>query len=304
MKETRRIFLSTGLPIVVAAALAVAGCTKQDDVQGSGPQQDLQRAFRAIAGAFDPNDPPVERYIHRLEDSLKKASDNQSKAIAHHKLGLATTYDESDITLEEPHFQSALESARTASYRKGEAAAIAALAMREECKGNADKAREQLRQAIKIHEELGLKPELATDYVNLGMVDGNRGDAKASIESIDKGLGLAREANYELGVAVALANLCAAEARAGDLKKAKDAYDSLQQHRFLVMPYFLYYREMIATSDMPPVPKEAETDKGLMIVKAKDGERQYYGRALLRFRESREEAIVPCGFVEAPYFLP
>ena len=268
------------------------------------PQQELQRVFRAIAGAFDPKEPPPDRYMHRLETALKKATDDQTRAVTYYKMALATTYTDSDVAAEETAFNQALTSAKAAGYRKGEAAALAALAMRAECRGDLDKARSMLGDAMKVHEALDLKPEIAVDYVNLGMIEGNNGNLQKGTEQLEKGLSLAKEANHDLGIAAAQANLCAAQALSKDLKSAKQSYDALQAHRALAVPYFLYYREWVATPDMPPMPDDSVSQDGLAVVKAKPGERIFNQRALIRYREVKEDPVVPCVFLETPYFLP
>ena len=303
MDNHPRSGMLAALPVLLAAVL-VFGCTRAEKEEFTGPQQELQRVFHALASAFDPKEPPVDRYMHKVEESLKDAPDEQSKAIAQYKLGLAVTYSDSDVPAEEARFNSALEISKAAGYKKGEAAAIAALALREDCKGNGDKARDLLQQAIAAHEALGLKLDLATDYVNLGMIEGNAGNRQKSLEALDKAVSLAKEAKYDLVQATALANQCGVYASADDLVKAKQAYDALQVYRSLGLPYFLYYRKMIATEDMPPVADDAVSENARLVAKAKPGERVYYSRALLAYMQDRRDPVLPCGFVETPYFLP
>ena len=245
----------------------------------------------------------IQAYRRKLQDSLLCVYDSTSKGAIYYKIGLVASYEKSSISEFEQYFLSALKYFRLSAYKKGEAACLATLAMINECKGDTGEAKRQLRLAMDMHEQLKLYPELASDYCNFGMIEGNSGNFREAIEYLDEGFKLSTETKYDIGTAFSLCNLSAVFANSGDTKKAKELYDSLQRFRSLSIPFFLYYREQIFSSEMPPLPSFLASVVGISSLKAYEGERQYYDFDLRAYKMHKEDPIIPCGFVEAPYFL-
>jgi tetratricopeptide (TPR) repeat protein len=243
-----------------------------------------------------------EDYIQRLTNSLIGTTDPKSKAIVFYEIGLAKSYWQAEASGTEEYFMKALENAKTADYERCRAASLAKLAMIEECKGNADKARNQMNLVIKIHQELGLLEELATDFCNIGMIEGNNGNFKKAVEYLEKSLKIAKEIKYDIGIAFSMCNLSAALVGAEEKDRAIELYKALQEYRSFAIPFFSYYRERIFSPEMPPIPKFFSSITGYHNLKAVEGQRIFYN-FLPYFLSIKEDPIIPCGFIEAPYFL-
>jgi tetratricopeptide (TPR) repeat protein len=291
------------LPVFVALASPLPGADSANDIGLTAKQ--LQDAYvsdiRHPSGELGPL---RKNMMERFRVAAESAESDKHKAHLFFNLAVVQSFEDSGVAVQKGLLTQALERAKRASWREGEAVIKAKLAMVHECEGNVKEARALLSAAVLYHLKTGQKAHLALDLCNLGMVAGNNGNSKDAIQYIEQSLELSKEIKSDLGIAFGLSNLSAAYQQSGDHDTAKRLYDELQNYRSLAVPFFFYHRKRFFSSDMPPLPPSIAGVTGVHTLTALKGQRQYYDFDMPSYRVRKTDPMIPCGFIEAPYFLP
>jgi tetratricopeptide (TPR) repeat protein/transcriptional regulator with XRE-family HTH domain len=117
-------------------------------------------------------------------------------------------------------YQTALNAARRARDRPGQAGALDELGLLQQLTGDYSAAIATLAQAVALYEEFGDQRGQAYALNHLGLVHQDRGDFKAATASHQRALALAREAGDRLAEAVSITDLGQVQQLTGDYPAA------------------------------------------------------------------------------------
>jgi serine phosphatase RsbU (regulator of sigma subunit) len=93
-----------------------------------------------------------------------------------------------------------------------------------EHQGKIEKALDYYHQALKIKEELGLKPGIAICLNNIGIIYVNQGDLELALEYYNKSMAIDKEIGNKSGVSSSLSNIGHIHKSKGDTNKAFECY--------------------------------------------------------------------------------
>jgi tetratricopeptide (TPR) repeat protein len=92
--------------------------------------------------------------------------------------------------------------------------------------GELGKALEHFEKVLKLHEELGIKEGVASDYVNIGNIYLTKGELDKALEHFEKALKLHRELGTKEGIAVDIGNMGIVYGTKGELDKALKYFET------------------------------------------------------------------------------
>jgi tetratricopeptide (TPR) repeat protein/transcriptional regulator with XRE-family HTH domain len=135
-------------------------------------------------------------------------------------------------------YQTALNAARRAGDRPGEAGALDELGLLQQLTGDYAPATATLAQAVALYAELGDQRGQACALNHLGLVHQDTGDYQAATASHQQALALAREAGDRLAEAVSITDLGQVQQLTGDYRAAIASHEeALAMFRSLGSPF-------------------------------------------------------------------
>jgi tetratricopeptide (TPR) repeat protein/serine phosphatase RsbU (regulator of sigma subunit) len=171
----------------------------------------------------------LSQVLQRLSDNsheikLAKGSDTM-KVIVLNRLGRHyRSINNYELSLK--YFTDALENAKTAGYKKGEAAALNNLAIVNERRGAYDTALININDALKIREELNDKRGIASCYHSMGVIYVKQGNYEKAMVFYLRALKLLEELGEKKAVATSYNNIANIFFKQSNYEKALANYNN------------------------------------------------------------------------------